>query len=70
MPIRSWMILLWTAIGLVDINWGLYTIAPQYHSVFAGLAILLLVLVYARLTGLPWLPQIVRIIGDIMGRAR
>ena len=70
MPLRSWVILFGTVYGLLFIYWGICTLYPQCRFLAAGGTALALTFTYARLTGLSWLPQIVRIIADIMGGRR
>lgn len=70
MPLRSWIILGGSTVGCVYLALGIDMYWPPFRFLATGCILLFLTLVYARLTGLPWLPQIVRILADLVGRPR
>jgi hypothetical protein len=62
MPLRSWIIVLGTATGLVGVVQGVGVLAPHWFTLTWGPAVLALTLVYARLTGISWLALITRVL--------
>jgi hypothetical protein len=53
MPIRSWLILLGTAVGWWQIDVGVGRLWPAWLPFAIGVDVWCFTLVYARLTGLP-----------------